>query len=77
MFGSTGPTTKKSWRVWAGFSVADVIRDFRNCAFLAGTNSRLWAIRVVGDTRSTKPVFFVVVVLAKKTPVWRLEEHPT
>ena len=30
---------------------------------------------MVGDTRSTKPDSFFVV-LAKKTPVWRLEERP-
>ena len=44
--------------------------------FLSGQyNTQLLAIRVVRDTRSTKPVFFFVV-LAKNTRVWRLEERP-
>ena len=45
VFGSTGPKIIpkiNSWRVWAGFAVAGVIRDFWNCAFLASTTPGFW-----------------------------------
>ena len=57
------------------FSVADVTRDFWNCAFLADTTAGVWPIGL-GVEHQAQIRSFLFVLSDRNTTAWSLEERP-